>query len=404
MHYLVVQEEGRVGEFEVRKGEHGKLRVLNTEPYVVGLMASEEEEPDFSFRIECFKDDKMVGTCDWNMADMNEAKFMVETLPIKGSSGSANITLAICWVTPYVLNLTGEMELNYPPIFSIGHRGSGSNQVSKAFLENSMGAFEAAGCAGADFVEFDIQATKDGVPVVFHDLEGIVQSVPIENFAPAHEMKPDGSYRYAIRQFTEAEFKKTGYNTDYKSARVSFAEMLQTLPENLGFDIEIKFPSPAKFGKTIPYMNMNHLVDSVLDVMLRYGGERKMFFSSFDPFVVAMIRLKQRYWPVMQLMNIRKKWGLLQIMVDRVTSIAALHKVIGVSGFVFDSRALLQKQDLVKNLTDQGFLISTYGVPNNTREGIVEQLKLGVRGICTDDVKMCQDVLDDYRKSQEVGI
>lgn len=48
----------------------------------------------------------------------------------------------------------------------IAHRGS-----SAAEVENTLPAFERAIADGADFVEFDVQLSADGVPVVFHDAE-----------------------------------------------------------------------------------------------------------------------------------------------------------------------------------------------------------------------------------------
>ncbi len=46
----------------------------------------------------------------------------------------------------------------------IAHRG-----FSSKFPENSMLAFEQAVALGADGVEFDVQLSADGVPVIFHD-------------------------------------------------------------------------------------------------------------------------------------------------------------------------------------------------------------------------------------------
>jgi glycerophosphoryl diester phosphodiesterase len=48
----------------------------------------------------------------------------------------------------------------------IAHRGS-----SAAEVENTLPAFERAIADGADFVEFDVQLSADGMPVVFHDAE-----------------------------------------------------------------------------------------------------------------------------------------------------------------------------------------------------------------------------------------
>jgi glycerophosphoryl diester phosphodiesterase len=48
----------------------------------------------------------------------------------------------------------------------IAHRGS-----SDAAVENTLPAFERAIADGADFVEFDVQLSADGTPVVFHDAQ-----------------------------------------------------------------------------------------------------------------------------------------------------------------------------------------------------------------------------------------
>jgi glycerophosphoryl diester phosphodiesterase len=47
----------------------------------------------------------------------------------------------------------------------IAHRGASADEV-----ENTLPAFEGAIRAGADYVELDVQASADGVLVVFHDL------------------------------------------------------------------------------------------------------------------------------------------------------------------------------------------------------------------------------------------
>ena len=48
----------------------------------------------------------------------------------------------------------------------IAHRGASWDEP-----ENTLPAFERAIAVGADFVEFDVQASRDGALVVFHDLE-----------------------------------------------------------------------------------------------------------------------------------------------------------------------------------------------------------------------------------------
>lgn len=54
----------------------------------------------------------------------------------------------------------------------IGHRGLGKNTLEKSSLqlgENTVESFIQAANLGASYVEFDVQLTKDNVPVIYHD-------------------------------------------------------------------------------------------------------------------------------------------------------------------------------------------------------------------------------------------
>lgn len=54
----------------------------------------------------------------------------------------------------------------------VGHRGSGANSAARTNLqlgENTVQSFTSAAALGASAVEFDVQLTKDLVPVIYHD-------------------------------------------------------------------------------------------------------------------------------------------------------------------------------------------------------------------------------------------
>lgn len=57
----------------------------------------------------------------------------------------------------------GLAPLAWPPL-KIGHRGAAGEAP-----ENTMASFELAWRQGVDGIEFDVQLSSDGVPVVFHD-------------------------------------------------------------------------------------------------------------------------------------------------------------------------------------------------------------------------------------------
>jgi glycerophosphoryl diester phosphodiesterase len=296
MHSLVLYEEERTGQFVVKSGMQGRLNVISGDPYVIGMIESSNPLTDFNFDFHCYKDGKSVGKCSFSIAAMPESKLMVATLPVRGSPDGSTITFSICWVEPYRPFMETphvEVPREYPAAFAIGHRGSGSNKITTEFLENTLSSFQAAYKRGADLVEFDVQMTEDGVLVIFHDLAGLVSDAPIGGVEPQEQL-PDGRFRYPVRKFNESEFRKTGLLTVHREERVSFADLLMTLPEKLAFDVEVKYPSRHKMNTTIPYENMNPMLDKVIDVMTRLAGNRTMVFSCFDPLVCAMLRLK---WP-----------------------------------------------------------------------------------------------------------
>ncbi|KAL7232836.1 hypothetical protein ACSBR2_010778 [Camellia fascicularis] len=70
----------------------------------------------------------------------------------------------------------GRGGFKIPKFVVIGHRGSGMNVLHtsdrrmKAIKENSILSFNTAAATSAlDFIEFDVQVTKDGCPIIFHD-------------------------------------------------------------------------------------------------------------------------------------------------------------------------------------------------------------------------------------------
>ncbi|EJS41436.1 YPL110C [Saccharomyces arboricola H-6] len=68
----------------------------------------------------------------------------------------------------------------------IGHRGLGKNNPNKSLQigENTVESFIMAASLGASYVEFDVQLTKDNVPVVYHDFLVAETGVDI----PMHEL------------------------------------------------------------------------------------------------------------------------------------------------------------------------------------------------------------------------
>lgn len=135
---------------------------------MIGIISSKDQEIDFNFDLPCYKNEEKIGHCVFKLSMMKNETLAMINFPIDGSSDNY-IIFKIFWVKPYKNTLTKAKTISYPKFFTIGHRGSGENAVSKEYYENSLVSFQAAEKNGVDFVEFDIQMSKNGVPVIFHD-------------------------------------------------------------------------------------------------------------------------------------------------------------------------------------------------------------------------------------------
>ncbi|XP_072176970.1 glycerophosphocholine phosphodiesterase GPCPD1-like [Diadema setosum] len=214
---------------------------------------------------------------------------------------------------------------------NVGHRGMGRTMCDHSLMksvrdeestsnvpENTVYSLKEAAYHGADFVEFDVHVTKDGIPVLFHDFQfslcmmestggqkSVLTTLPIkdttyENLLAVQKLnpviKPDGS--------RTSEFVCENSVPDVEDA-LPFSKLqtaLERVPEECGFDIEIKYPMKCeKSGweyEGTP-MDMNSSLDAILSVVLKHGGNRRIFFSAFNPDMCEMIQKKQSKYPVM---------------------------------------------------------------------------------------------------------
>ena len=121
-----------------------------------------------------------------------------------------------------------------PRIFA--HRGltfSGDSQIAD---ENTLNSFELALAAGADYLESDIQVTKDQVPVLFHDrdlkrLLGKNTLISDLTLSDLKEISLPHSGRIPTLEQALTEFPEAKFNLDLKtpSAEIVGIEMILAL-------------------------------------------------------------------------------------------------------------------------------------------------------------------------------
>jgi hypothetical protein len=137
----------------------------------------------------------------------------------------------------------------------IGHRGSGRSTSKKkefnaSVKENTVASIRKAGThGGADMVEFDVQLSKDNIPVVFHNFE-------------ACDLESDSPLQFPrkfipISHLTYSQLKSGRYghvhDKNLKEEERLFPTLrtlLETIDIKLGMNIEVKYPQDYKDGSS----------------------------------------------------------------------------------------------------------------------------------------------------------
>jgi len=132
-----------------------------------------------------------------------------------------------------------------------GHRGS-----SGTAPENTLAAFEQAIAEGADGIEFDVQATADGVPVVLHD----------------RDVSRTTTGRGNVDELTLAELR--GFDAGQGQRVPTLEEVMDLTAGRVRLDVELK---------------QGGIERDVLDVLDRYP-EAEWAISSFDWTILATVR------------------------------------------------------------------------------------------------------------------
>ncbi len=153
----------------------------------------------------------------------------------------------------------GEIVLVY------AHRGSSGTDP-----ENTLRAFERAIADGADGVEFDVQATADGVPVVIHD----------------RSLTRTTNGRGLVSELTLEQVQ--AFDAGAGQSVPTLVEVLDLVACRLPLDIEIKQPGIEQL---------------VLDTLARYPGA-KWAIGSFKWEIMREIRARApsaELWPIADL-------------------------------------------------------------------------------------------------------
>ncbi|OON15628.1 glycerophosphodiester phosphodiesterase family protein [Opisthorchis viverrini] len=249
---------------------------------------------------------------------------------------------------------------------------------------------------GADFVEMDVQLTKDHKVVVYHDYEAVVISrkkrggrlsyLPIAikdlNYDDLRELKVHHS---SVLQEPHTHEKMDEDDLDpiemqsFPLLRSCFNE----LDPDLGFVIEVKYPMDFKAGgcEMSNFFEYNFYVDTILREILSFAGPRRILLSCFDPNVCIMLQLKQNIYPVFQLGIAPEYADTRQNDFEHLFWSALSHQLLGVC---LESDRLLEVPDALKLAHLHGLVVLAWGEAVNSPEKRAQLSELGVDGIIYD--------------------
>ena len=152
----------------------------------------------------------------------------------------------------------------------LGHRG-----IKAKYPENTIISFAAAIELGVDLIEFDVNITKDGIPVVLHD-NNIVRTSDHEGLT---------------RDFTLQELKKFDFGCKFGAQFAgtpipTLEEVLELAvkSENLLLNVEIKDMTQEAVDKTV-------------EMLHRFGLEDRSVIACFD---AEIIRYTKKNYPHMR--------------------------------------------------------------------------------------------------------
>ncbi|CAA7043595.1 unnamed protein product [Microthlaspi erraticum] len=296
------------------------------------------------------------------------------------------------------LDLSKPKSFRMPGFSVIGHRGNGMNVLqssdrrTRGFKENSILSFNSAAKFPIDFIEFDVQVTKDEIPIIFHDdfiyceengsvSESRVTDLSLSEFllyGPQREAEKTG--KTLMRKSKEGKVLK--WEVDLDDSLCTLQEAFERVEQSLGFNIELKFDDHTVYERE----SLVHVLRTVLQVVFDYGKDRPVIFSSFQPDAAQLIRELQSIYPVFFLTDAGN-----HIYNDERRN--SLEEAINVclegklQGIVSEVRGVFKNPSAISKIKESNLSLLTYGKLNNVGEAVYMQYVMGIEGVIVDFVE-----------------
>ena len=132
--------------------------------------------------------------------------------------------------------------------------------------------------------------------------------------------------------------------------------------------------------------------------VFKYCGERKIFFSSFDPMTCFLLKKKQSKYPVLFLttgFHDEKSIDPRRFSLENAFKFCIEAHL---DGIVTDAMFVYDQQPLIDQIFERGYHLLSYGADNNNVDKVKQQLEMGIESICTDSLDIIGPVVKNYQK------
>lgn len=245
---------------------------------------------------------------------------------------------------------------------TIAHRGA-----SAYYPENTMISFEGAIARGADMVELDVQLSRDGEVVVFHD----------------EKLSRCTNGKGKISDYKLVELKKldagSWFGREYKGAKIpTLDEALNLCRDKIAVNIEIKTEAVDKNIR-------NGIEEKCLKVVGQNSMREHIVFSSYDP--RALKHLKEIDSSVATAVLFEKGYYGSKFPSEII-------ELLGADAFNCSKNELSKKW--LMNLKLNNIPVNIYTV--NDKKNMRRFLELGVSGIFTNKPDILKMVVENIKQ------
>ena len=368
----------------------------------------------FTYSAEEPNERKLVGSGIALMGSLNrgsrqnrESVVRDTTVPLlapETSSYVGSITFTYFWSKPHPT----PTPLREPRYWEFGngiggHRGSGKNMIGNKKLqigENTAQSFSTAISHGASFLEFDVQLTKDLVPVVYHDFlisetgtDSTMHTLTYEQLKHISSTQgpqpPRGSRSNSLEtadrghldafreRMNYTHFNKiNGFKANTRGSFIheetcSLEEVLHQVPASVPLNIELKYPmlfETEEWDMELLAIKTDIFVDTILDKVYEHAEGRTIVFSSFNPEICIALSTKQRTFPVFFISKTAAPRG--EVRSSCIQQAVHFAKSWGLRGVVVECTPFVNCPRLLEYVKSAGLAVMTFGLGNSDKSKV----------------------------------